>query len=143
MDLDDRPKIYVTSKRQHTQLWRNYRFRGYRIISSWIDLDGAIEAETIGRVYWPLWLSEAGSADYVLFYAHPQDVNHASCLLEITACLVAGGTVLHVGVSENMKTSNGDMADFTHHPRWHRLADIETAFKIAAHQTPVEEVFSL
>lgn len=131
---DDRPTIYVSSKRTHTQLWRMYKYRGYRIISSWIDLEGAIDVETIGNVYWPTWLQEAASAAFLIFYAHPQDVDHSANLLEIGTCLSAGGTILHVGVSENMKTKLGDRSDFTYHPRWHRVADLDVAFKLTANQ---------
>ena len=124
MDSDTRPTIYVSSKRQHTQLWRVYRHRGWRIVSSWIDLDDAIEAETLGHTYWPLWLNEAAMADYLLFYAHPQDGSHSENLLEIGAALVGGATVLHVGVSSNMKTQDGEMSAFTYHPKWVRFASI-------------------
>ncbi len=133
----DRPTIYVSSKRTHTQMWRSYRNQGQHIISSWIDLEGEIEQQIIGRKYWPLWLTEAASVDYLIFYAVPQDLNHAGNLLEIAACLHAGGKVLHVGVSETMKTASGGLADFVFHPSWYRLVSLDEAFRLAA--CPVDE----
>lgn len=125
------PRIYVSSKTTHVQMWKHYRTRGYNIISSWLDIDETLSVEQIGHDYWPVWLAEATSSDYLIFYAAPSDRNHNSCLLEIAACLAGGGTILHIGVSENTKTQNGELADFTHHPRWKRLADLEAAFTIA------------
>jgi len=133
----DRPTIYVSSKRIHTQMWRSYRNSGHHIISTWIDLEGEIAQETIGQDYWPVWLSEAASADYLIFYATPQDSNHACNLLEIAVCLQGGGRVLHVGVSETMKTASGALADFVYHPRWYRLISLDEAFRLATR--PVNE----
>jgi hypothetical protein len=124
--------IYVSSKREHVQMWRYYRRLGHPIISSWLDLDGVLDDETIGHTHWPVWLVEACAADYLIFYATPADRNHNSCLLEIGACLAGGGRILHVGVSDTMKTLDGELADFTAHPKWTRLVDLETAFGIAA-----------
>jgi hypothetical protein len=90
-----------------------------------------LEREVIGTKYWPVWLSEASHADYLIFYAVPTDRNHNSCLLEIGACLVGGGTILHVGVSDTMKTLDGELADFTSHPKWHRLTELDAALQMA------------
>lgn len=124
--------IYVSSKHIHVQLWRHYRHRGHNIISSWIDLDEILDLETVGRKYWPIWLGEAYASDFLIFYAVPSDTNHNSCLLEIASCLQGGGTILHVGVSEAMKTYDGEMADFTYHPRWKRIANLDKAFETIA-----------
>jgi hypothetical protein len=135
---DPRPTIYVSSKRTHTQLWKSFRNRGQNIISSWIDLEGELDVVTIGRVYWPIWLHEAASVNYLIFYTTHQDSNHAGNMMEIAACLYAGGTVLQVGVSETMKTGSGELADFVYHPRWHRLTSLDEAFRIASSFDPDE-----
>lgn len=133
-----KPTIYVSSKHTHIELWRYHRLHGHNIISSWIDLDGVFDAETIGKEYWPVWLAEAASADYLIFYAVPADRHqHQSCLLEIAACLAAGGIILHVGVSDMTKTLNGELADFTYHPRWHRIAGLDRALDIAANRVEI------
>lgn len=133
---EDKTPIYVSSKRMHAQMWLHYRKR-FNIISSWIDV-GIDDPEIVGQ-WWPSWLAEAYAAPYLIFYAKNGDASHASCLLEIGACLAGGGQILHVGVSETMKTGNGDMADFTHHPNWRRLPDLELAFKIASDRLPSGE----
>ncbi len=133
------PTIYVTSRRNHSQTWLSFKARGYNIISSWIDISDIVESERVGKVWWPIWLAEAASADYLIFWAKPGEDTHTSCLLEIGACLAGGGTILHVGVSDSMKTGNGELADFTYHPRWIRLTSLETAFRIASLQIPALE----
>jgi hypothetical protein len=124
--------IYVSSRHEHSEMWRYYRRQGQPIISSWIDLDGEIDNEEIGKIYWPKWLEEARTASHLIFYAVPTDKGHNSCLLEIGSCLAGGGSIIHVGVSEAMKTLNGDLADFTMHPRWTRLTDLDQAFRLAS-----------
>ena len=128
--MSDKPTIYVSSKPEHVAMWRWYRRLGQPIISSWIDLEGVIDRDTIGRRYWPVWIEEARIADYLVFYAVPTDKNHNSCLLEIGACLAGGGTIIHVGVSDSMKTLDGELADFTSHPKWHRLTELDAAFQM-------------
>lgn len=130
--FEDKTPIYVCSKRQHASTWRTYKAKGYNIVSSWINLEGALDVEEVGRVWWPIWLAEASSAAFTIFYAKPGDTNHSSCLLEMGACLATGGQIIHVGVSDTMKTGNGEMADFTYHPRWRRVTDLELAFRIAS-----------
>jgi hypothetical protein len=127
--------IYVTSKHSHVELWRHYRHRGHNIVSSWIDLEEAIDTEIVGQRYWPIWMQEAHEAEYLVFYAAPGETSHHGSLLEIASCLIGGGTILHVGVSETMKTSNGQLADFTYHPRWKRVAGLEKAFEIIQNPT--------
>lgn len=124
--------IYVASKRQHVELWRTWRRRGYNIISSWIDLEGGVEVDKLGREYWPLWLAEAGAAEFLIFYAAPWDGRQDGALLEIGTALAAGRTILCVGVSDSLKTANGEWADFTYHPRWQRILSLEEAFAVAA-----------
>lgn len=112
-------------------MWRYYRRLGKNIISSWIDLEGLLDRETIGSTYWPKWIEEAHHADYLIFYAVATDKGqHNASLLEIGACLAGGGTILHIGVSDTMKTLDGEIADFTSHPKWHRLVDLESSFQI-------------
>lgn len=135
--IDDPTPIYVTSKRIHAPMWQHYKGRGFNITSSWINV-GVGEPEMIGQQWWPIWIAEAMSAPYLIFYAKPGDATHASSLLEIGACLAGGGQVLHIGVSDIMKTGNGELADFTYHPSWRRLPHIELAFKIAAIRLPPE-----
>jgi hypothetical protein len=124
--------IYVSSKRQHVELWRTWRKRGYNIISSWIDLEGGVEIDKLGREYWPVWLAEAARAEFLIFYAAPWDGRQEGALLEIGAALTAGRTVLCVGVSESVKTADGEWADFTYHPSWLRVLDLDAAFKMVA-----------
>ena len=138
--MEDKTPIYVSSKRGHVGLWHIWKKKGYNIISSWINVTGEIDVEDVGRLWWPLWISEAYSAPYLIFYAKPDDINHAANLLEIGACLAGGGQIIHVGVSETMKTGNGEMADFTYHPRWRRVTEIETAFKIASNRVPADVI---
>jgi hypothetical protein len=126
-----RRMIYVSSTHEHVEMWRYYRRSGQPICSTWIDLDGIIDRETIGREHWPIWLDEAARAEHLIFFAQPTDKHHNHCLLEIGACLAGGGQILHVGVSPTMKTLDGELADFTSHPRWIRLTDLETAFRMA------------
>lgn len=137
MEFNDPTPIYVSSKHIHASMWHYYKKR-FNIISSWINV-GVTEPENAGQVWWPHWLAEASSAPFLIFYAKPGDAAHNHCLLEIGACLAGGGQVLHVGVSETMKTANGEMADFTYHPRWRRLPDLELAFKIASIRLPPDE----
>lgn len=103
-------------------------------MSSWIDVDGSLEVEETGREHWPLWLAEAHTSMFLIFYAKPGDAPHTGNLLEIGACLAGGGQIVHVGVSDTMKTSNGKPADFVYHPNWRRVVDLELAFKIASHR---------
>lgn len=135
--IDDLTPIYVSSKRNHIQIWKSYKTKGFNIISSWINVEGAIDVEILGSVWWPIWLAEAATAAYLIFYCRPGEVNHTSNLLEIGSCLTHGGSILHVGVSDTMKTLDGQMADFTYHPRWYRCSDLEKAFDIAAKRIPV------
>ena len=135
------PTIYVSSKRAHAQTWLTYRARKFNIISSWIDLNEILSVEEVGRL-WPVWIEEAARSDYLIFWAKPGEDSHEGSLIEIGACLAAGGHVLHVGVSETMKTGNGELADFTHHPKWLRITDLETAFKIASLALSISEYIS-
>lgn len=138
--MADPTPIYVSSKRTHVGLWHIWKNKGYNIISSWINITGELDVEDVGRIWWPLWIAEAFTAPYLIFYSKPGDINHAGNLLEIGACLAGGGQIIHVGVSDTMKTGNGEMADFTHHPRWRRVTEIETAFKIASNRIPADVV---
>lgn len=131
--------IYVSSKRMHLPTWQYYRRRGFNIISSWIDVEGALEIETAGREHWPLWIAEAHSALFLIFYAKPGDGAHTGNLLEIGACLAGDGQIIHVGVSDTMKTANGELADFIYHPNWRRVVDLEIAFKIATNRIRADE----
>lgn len=129
--MTDAVKIYVSSRNEHVLMWRYYRQLGHNIISSWIDLEGILDHASIGATYWPIWLAEAHGADYLIFYAVQTDKGqHGASLLEIGACLAGGGTILHVGVSDTMKTLNGELADFTGHPKWNRLPDLVSAFRV-------------
>lgn len=138
--MEDKTPIYVSSKRHHVGLWTIWKRKGYNIISSWINVVGEIDVEEVGRIWWPIWIAEAATAPYLIFYSKPGDINHSSNLLEIGACLASGGQIIQVGVSDSVKTGNGEMADFTYHPRWRRVTEIETAFKIAANRIPFDEV---
>jgi hypothetical protein len=132
------PTIYVSSKKTHSEMWLTHKSRGYNIISSWIHYNEIFETEQVGQTLWPQWIAEAASADYLIFWAKPGENSHESCLLEIGACLAAGGTILHVGVTDTMKSGNGDLADFVYHPKWFRIPELETALRIASLQTPLE-----
>jgi hypothetical protein len=134
---NDPTPIYVTSKRMHASMWLHYRKR-FNIISTWINI-GVAEPEFLGNCWWPYWLAEAATAPYLIFYAKQGDAAHNSCLLEIGACLSGGGQILHVGISDTMKTANGELADFTYHPRWRRLPDLEMAFHVASIRLPASE----
>ncbi len=133
------PTIYVTSRRNHSQTWLGFKARGFNIISSWINMNDTLEPQQVGREYWPIWIAEAASAGYLIFLSKTGEMTHTSCLLEIGACLAAGGIIIHVGVSDTMKTGNGELADFVFHPRWIRVPDLETAFKIASLVVPQKE----
>lgn len=128
---EKRPRIYGSSKRQHVETWLHYRKKGFLITSSWIDLTGEIDINEVGQKYWPIWLREASDCEYLIFYAKPGDAVHSSNLLEIGAALANKRQVIHIGVSDTMKTANGELADFTYHPNWRRHHDLEQAFKIA------------
>lgn len=124
--------IYMSSVHEHGTMWRYHRNLGIPIISSWIDLDGIFRADEIGHNYWPIWIEEAHNASHLIFYATPTDRHqHLHCLLEIGACLAGGGTVIQVGVTDVVKTLDGEYADFVSIDRWHRLTSINDAFVMA------------
>lgn len=122
-------RIYVSSKQTHASLWKLYINRGYNIISSWIHLNGNFTVEEVGNL-WPTWLQEAFNSDYLVFYSTRGETNHISNLLEISATLIGGGKVLHVGESDTMKTQNGKWADFTYHPNWFKVSSLDKAFDL-------------
>lgn len=133
---ETRTRIYGSSKRQHVQTWLHYRTHGNLITSSWIDLVGEIDIEEVGQKYWPIWLREASDCEYLIFYAKPGDAPHTSNLLEIGAALAANRQIIHVGVSDTIKTQNGELADFAYHPNWRRHHDLEQALKLANLRVP-------
>ena len=138
----DKTPVYVSSKRMHLGMWQSWKKKGHNIISTWINVEGAHDLESIGKHWWPIWLSEAYSAPYLIFYAKPGDVDHSANLLEIGASLAGGNIVLSVGISDIMKVSGGDLADYIYHPRWWRCLNLDEAFKIAADRTTMDELLS-
>jgi hypothetical protein len=142
MDELTKTPVYVSSKRMHLGMWQSWKKKGNNIISSWIDAAGTHDVEDIGKQLWPVWLSEASKAPYLIFYSKPGDVNHSASLLEIGASLAGGNIVLSVGVSEIMKVAGGDLADYTYHPNWWRCLNLDEAFKIVAERTTMAELLS-
>jgi hypothetical protein len=132
--------IYVSSKRLHVGMWHKWKNKGYNIISSWLNVEGAFNSENIGKMWWPHWLAESYSAPYLIFYAAAGDGPHLANLLEISASLTGGNIVLSVGQSDIMKTNDGEFADFTFHPKWQRCHTLEEAFKFASEKMTINQI---
>src|ERR1044072_3116326 len=117
-------RIYVASKvRPHMELWRKLRDSGLPIVAGWLDwsLNDAERKPKPSewRKHWAKCVSEASSADVLLFY-HEDGEKQKGSLVECGAALSAGPTIFAVGA---------DIYNFTHHPSVRRFKTLDKAIK--------------
>lgn len=113
-----RHAIYVISKVRHAAMWKQYRERGYPIISSWID-DG-LETEIDFSEAWPRYLSEASQAKFAILYVEPGEVLKGG-LFEAGAALGNGAIAFCVGEVEAART-------LRQHPNLRKAFTLQHAF---------------
>lgn len=74
-------KIYVASKTCHAKMWKDYRYKGLPIISSWIDEAGEGESSNLSDL-WVRIDNEIAHATDMLLYANSQDFPLKGALVE-------------------------------------------------------------
>lgn len=106
-------KVYVASKLNHAEMWKNYRANWapeIEVISTWIDNydPDDLGVNTEFAAGWSQNLIEVRSCDVVLCYGERSDQLRGA-LVEAGAALGLGKPVIGVGDSESFGT-------WKHHP---------------------------
>lgn len=126
-DPDPRPTIYVASKTHRRARFIEWRARGLRIISSWIDQPDVLDREKF-RDLWLQCTAEAARASMLVIVAEEGDTLKG-CLIEAGAALANDRIVYQIGDCASLRAGEGSDASFTAHPFWVRAASIEQAME--------------
>jgi hypothetical protein len=89
MSKADRLKIYVVSRASiptRPQMWRGYRQRGARIVSSWIDEAGPGETKNF-PAFWERITAEIRICHRLVLYAEAEDFPLKGALIEVGMAL--------------------------------------------------------
>lgn len=76
-------------------MWRDYRWHGFPIISTWIDEAGEGETADMSEL-WSRISSEVASANALVIYIEPQDLPLKGALIEVGMALALGKSVFAV-----------------------------------------------
>ena len=99
-----REAIYVASKTKYAAMWRELRYQGMPIISTWIDEAGKGETQSWADL-WQRCVSESARATGFIIYGREGEVMKGA-LVEVGTALGAGVPVAIVGKCDGMKNAS-------------------------------------
>jgi len=113
-------KIYTASKTKHAYMWRDWRWNGFNIISTWIDESGKGESNDLEDLTIRC-IEESKRADILILYCEPGEVLKGA-LIEAGAALASGTEVRQVGSCDSISKV------FHSHPLWKVYPALDMAF---------------
>jgi nucleoside 2-deoxyribosyltransferase len=120
------PKIYLASKMQHAERWRQeYVRKDVHIVSRWPFLEPSIDCEVSNcRKFWQDDVADIQSADAVVVYAEEGE--------KLRGALVEAGIAIGLGKLVIVVGEHPDYGTWSHHPLVKRATTLDHAFAIVA-----------
>lgn len=122
--------IYVASRAsvpERGEMWRKFRADGFRIVSTWIDEDGAGESESLTDL-WQRIADEVGYAYGLVLYAEAGDFPLKGALIEVGIALGLNKPVVVCLPNVTLDPrSCRPIGSWINHPLVSRNDDIEAA----------------
>lgn len=129
------PQIYVASRASapmYPRLWKEFRSKGYPIISSWIDQAGPGETESM-EVLWSLITNEIRHATVLCFYSEITDLPVKGALVEVGMALMHNIPVyVRVPGINSRVTLTRILGSWMNHPNIIPFDSLENMMDVAA-----------
>ncbi len=116
-----KPRVYIASKTNHADKWKQLRATGYNIISTWIDEAGEGESSDY-RALSIRCIKEIRQSDFLVLYCEANEILKGS-QVEAGAALAFGIEVRCVGHCDSLNRV------FQKHPNWKEYPDIYSALE--------------